>query len=700
MTLRSARLCLAAGMVVFAAGRLPAQPPRPIPPANRSNDNFLIDYNIQGADVDAVLQNLEDFTGRTVIRPQALTPFTYTLKMRATKSDLIIALESLLEANGVAVIPLGDKYLKVVPLQLARTEAPELIEGSTLDLPPSDRVVTKLFQFQFLRVEEFFTPQLIQGMFSPNIAGNVVTVPKANAAFVTDTLANVQRTERLVEKLDQPLMAGLKPKFYTLQNGAKASDVVNKLKTILSGPLQNQIGTATTYSADDRTNQIILLADPHQEKLFDELIEKLDVTSTPNTRNEVIYLKHADAQTVAPILQQLVQGQVAAAQKATTAQSLRPGEASSGPNQGQNGAPAVPGGIAGLPGGGTLAPSPAAQAVASAAASNPNNEFSTLAVIQADERSNSIIISGTVDDIRLIKELIAKIDIVLAQVRIEVIVAEVTLTDTDQSGITALGLTVGTDNVRGTHITNFTGSVPGWDVTSGVVNPLAFQAALNSTTTGSRNLVKILQTPVITTTHAKQGEVNVGEKDPLITSTQSTPVSGGTTSSSGFATNSTVSYTDISVDLKVTPLIGDDGNIAMTIDQVVDDIIGNVTINGNTQPIIGHRETTSFINCKDGQMVVLGGLQRTVKSTTQTKLGLLFEIPILSQLLGGHTDELDRTELLIFVRPHVIPPDEATADTKEEVKVMSNKKDINAFLQDPSKQPDRNDKKQNLLDRF
>jgi len=159
MTLRLARLCLAACFLAIAV-RLPAQ--APARPALRAA-NDLIDYNIQGVDVDAVLQNLEDFTGRAVIRPQALPPATYTLRLRANKSDLVIALESLLEANMVAVIPLGDKYLKVVPLQLARTEAPEFIEGTTLGLPPSDRVVTKLFQFKFLREAEFFKQRPVRG---------------------------------------------------------------------------------------------------------------------------------------------------------------------------------------------------------------------------------------------------------------------------------------------------------------------------------------------------------------------------------------------------------------------------------------------------------------------------------------------------------------------------------------------------------
>ena len=162
-----------------------------------------------------------------------------------------------------------------------------------------------------------------------------------------------------------------------------------------------------------------------------------------------------------------------------------------------------------------------------------------------------------------------------------------------------------------------------------------------------------------------------------------------------------MTYTPIAIDLKVTPLIGDDGSVQMTIDQKVDDSTQSVTINGNSQPIIGHREATSFVTCQDGQMIVLGGLQRTEKNETQNKLGFLYEIPILSQLLGAHNDELDRDELLIFIRPHVIPYNEVTQDTKDQIKVLSNKSDIDQYLTDPSQQTKQNDNKvQNFLDRF
>jgi general secretion pathway protein D len=313
-----------------------------------------------------------------------------------------------------------------------------------------------------------------------------------------------------------------------------------------------------------------------------------------------------------------------------------------------------------------------------------------------------VVVSGTPGDIRLIRELVDKIDIVLAQVRIECVIAEVTLTDQDVSGISALNLTVGQTAKGATSITGFGGAdATGWNITSGIVNPLAFQAALNATGDGSKNTVKVLSAPIIVTTHNKQAEIQVGESLPIITSTESEPVSGATTTTNGFASNSTVSYQNIVIDLKVTPLIGDDGNIQMTIDQKVQDIVSNVTINGNSQPVIGIREATAFINCQDGQMVVLGGLQRTEKDTSQSKLGFIYEIPILSQLLGSHTDTLSRTELLFFIRPHVIPLAESTPELQKEIHGLGNRDMINSYLADPSKQTKQNDSKvQNFLDRF
>ena len=87
------------------------------------------------------------------------------------------------------------------------------------------------------------------------------------------------------------------------------------MQTILQGPAQQQLGTGTTFNADDRTNQIILISDPRLHSFFDKLIAKLDVRSDPNTRNEVIPLKHAEAKEVATLVSSLVSGQNSASSR-------------------------------------------------------------------------------------------------------------------------------------------------------------------------------------------------------------------------------------------------------------------------------------------------------------------------------------------------------------------------------------------------
>lgn len=647
---------LAASVALHGRAQDPVPPPPPPPAA--APEEMVGPIKLSEVDIDSMLNALEIYTGRTILRPQALPTAPYTLKLNkpVPKSEAITALETLLALNGVGVSPLGDKFLKVVPLAQVKNEAPEMIDGSTLALAPSGRVATKLFQLEFLRVNEFI-PQ-IAPLMTPGVANGIVTLDKANAALITDSVSNLQRVENLLRQLDKPSTNALVPKFYTLRGGSKASDLVNKLRALFQGPLQLQLGAATTYSADDRTNQIILLADRRQIPLFDDLIAKLDTIAEPNTRNEVIYLKHAAAKDVASLLSQLVSGQNNVSQRSGTNGSIRPGQLTPptpAPAPGANAAPATTTILPGL--------------------SVPSDEFSSLITVLPDERSNAVVVSGTVDDIRLIKELVEKVDILLAQVRIEVIIAEVTLTDVDKSGISALNLTVGQNGQGVTKVTNFTGSLSGFDIGDGVVDPLSFTAAMANA--GKKSNVKILSAPSVMTTHNKEAEIKVGQKQPIITGTSYTPNSAST---NGYTGQSQVTYQDIAIDLKVTPLIGEDGSIQLKISQEVNDVIGTAKIDINEQPIIGTRLATSFVNVQDGQMIVLGGLQRTKRDYSRNKIGFLAEIPVISQIFGARSTTDERTELLLFIRPHVIPPTLGSAETRKEIDRQANKQQIDDYL--------------------
>jgi len=575
--------------------------------------------DIPGDNLDQILALLGRWTGRSLLRPQNLPVVTLSLQLReqVTKEEAIQAIETLLNLNGIAVTPLGDRFLKVTSLSAAKSEAPELIEGSTLLLPPSGRTVSKLFQLQFLRVSEFM-PQ-ISGLLNPAAGSPPVIFDKANSALLTDSVSNLQRIEILVARLDQPMLSGLDPKFYTLSS-AKASDVVSKMKTMLSGALQTQLGSATSYNADDRTNQIVLIADSRQHGFFDELIARLDVRADPNTRNEVFYLKHASASEVASILSKLVSGQNEA--------SLRTSSS----------VPAT-----------RLTPAGSAVAIVPQLGIEPSNQFSEVLTILPEERSNSIVVSGTVDDLRLIEELVAKIDVLLAQVRIEVVIAEVTLGDEATSGIGQLGLQIDGDKLVG-----FSGEATGIGVTNGIFSrPIAGALDLAATialvTTPRKSNTNILSVPNIVTTHNKEGTIFVGEQRPVISSYLNDSSSTGGNTGSGY--RSTVNQQQIGIELTVTPLIGPEGSVQLEIKQTVDDILGEVIIDGNPQPRVGSRRTESFVSVQSGDIIVLGGLQRTSDSKSTSRLG---PIPFLGDLFGKRSRSKTRTDLVFFLRPTVL----------------------------------------------
>jgi general secretion pathway protein D len=465
----------------------------------------------------------------------------------------------------------------------------------------------------------------------------------------------------------------MKPKFYALKS-AKASDLVGKLRSILAGPLQLQLGQATTYSADDRTNQIIVITDPRQHAFFDELIEKLDGKSDPNTRNEVIYLKHAEATKVSTLLTQLVTGQTAASQR-TNGQSVRPGQTGPAvvtPAPGQPTAPVMAG---------------AATPSVDSLLGSGSNEFSGLVTIIPDERSNAVIVSGTVDDIRLLTTLIDKLDTILAQVRLEVVIAEVTLDDASSTGISALGLKIDGDKLIG-----FSGSIAGATASAGTVTrptatnsvsgpwDLAGELAISSTP--RKNNTNILSSPSITTTHNREAIFFFGETRPVISGTTATPTSGGT--ASGFSTQSNITPQEIGTKITVKPLIGTDGTVQLDIKQDISDVTGTVQIDNNTQYIIGKRQTTSYITARSGQIYVLAGYQKDKDSRNTTRLG---PIPIIGDLLGSRTRSNNRVELVIFLRPYVLTNSAAdTAEAMKRVQTLDQKEIIKQRL-DPAYVP-------------
>ena len=590
-----------------------------------------------------VLDLMQRWTGKSILRPNALPASVYTLSLPAsiTRDEALLAIETLLNLNGIAVIQQGDKFLKVVPNLVAKAESPTLLTGSTLTLPPSGRIATKIFTLKHANAQEFILQ--ITSSLNTTLASPPVYFGRNNAFLITDSITNLQKIEKLVAELDRPQLDLVVTKSYTLKN-AMATDLVNKLTAMLrtqavaSGGAPFRLSTGTTFLADERTNRVLLMGSADQHDFFDKLIETLDQKSNPNTKTDVIFLRHADAQQVATLVTSLVTGQTTAAARAgNTVRSATVNRT----------------------------PTPVAAPVAGAAGATTSqmgaDEFSSNLTVLPDVRSNSVVVSGTNDDLRLLYDLIDKVDIVLPQVRIEVVIAEVKLSDNESNGFSTLGLTVQNGKLVGIGGSGAGFGVTGIPVTpvnpvlntgQTIVNPAqgslapgtnSLSATIGLVTTPRKGDLKILSVPAITTTHNKEATLFVGESRPVITGSSVAATTGQVTS--------TVSQRDIGITLKVLPLIGKDGAVQLQISQSVEDILGSTILDGNDQPIIGRRTTDSYVSAMSGEIVVLGGLQRTVTTKSTSRLG---PIPIIGDIFGASTNLEEKQELIIFLRPYVL----------------------------------------------
>ena len=587
--------------------------------------------------VAQVLDLMQRWTGKSILRPAALPASVYTLTLPAsiTRDEALLALETLLNLNGIAVIQQGDKFLKVVPNLVAKAESPQLIAGSVLSLPPSGRIASKIFTLKHANAQELVAQ--IASSLNTTLASPPVYFGRNNALLITDSISNLQKIETLTMQIDRPQLDLVVTKSYVLKN-AMATDMVNKLTSMLrspatvSGGAPFRLSTGTTFLADERTNRVLLMGSADQHTFFDGLIETLDQKSNPNTKTDVIFLRHADAQQVATLVTSLVTGQTTAAARAGN--TIRTATVNRAPT-----------------------PAPAA-AAAPGAPQMGADEFSSNLTVLPDIRSNSVVVSGTNDDLRLLHELIDKVDIVLPQVRIEVVIAEVKLSDTDINGFNTLGLTVSNGKLVGVGGTGAGFNVNGAPATTnsllpqnntpvnasqGTLNGSDLSATIGLTTTPRKGDLRVLSVPAITTTHNKEATIFVGESRPVITGATIAPQTGQVTS--------TVSQRDIGIQLKVLPLIGKDGAVQLQVSQSVEDILGSVQLDGNDQPIIGRRTTDSFVSAQSGEIVVLGGLQRKVTTKSTSRLG---PIPFLGDLFGSSTDVEEKQELIIFLRPYVL----------------------------------------------
>lgn len=467
----------------------------------------------------------------------------------------------------------------------------------------------------------------------------------SNALIISDTRANIARINDLILQMDKA--AVLATDVIQLRY-AQASEVVAMI-TQLEKPDPNR-GVTTSppiVVADKRINAVIVSGDEMSRQRIKGVVESLDRAQTKNSNVRVRYLNYSKAADVAKVLTGMSQGQPGA----------KPGE----------------GGV-----------------------SQTN--------IQADEATNSLLITADSDNMQSILGLVDSLDIRRAQVLVEAIIVEVSdnkgkefgvqwmYTDTkngfgsstDGSGnLGAIGagaieiLPNNDEKVRDNGLATLAKTL---SATAGQ----AFGVARLGERTNFLGLLKMLQTqsntnvlstPNLLTTDNKKASISVGQKVPFKTGSYSGTTSGNNGGNNSFSSPfNTIQRESVGIKLEVTPHINEGDNVILDINQEVSDISDKNNPDG---PITSERKIDTQVLTADGQTIVLGGMIKDDVQVGSTRVPLLGSIPVVGKLFRTETSSKIKTNLLVFIRATVIREDKvlegATAEKYKNIRAIQQK---------------------------
>ena len=323
-----------------------------------------------------------------------------------------------------------------------------------------------------------------------------------------------------------------------------------------------------------------------------------------------------------------------------------------------------------------------------------------------DYRSNSLIVFANVEDMVKIDEIVGHVDNLLAQVLIEAIIVNVTLTDGMNTGMNAFmhaaagpgdtrhigGFMNGGPSTAGAAPTTPTDAADAADAGNVVA---AAGSALNTLGAGalaggfsyisrydnslefaisalaSNSTAKVLQTPRVQTSHAVPATFFNGEQVPYQGSSGGGYGGGYGGYGGGYGGYGGGGYTqflNVGITLDVTPYITPDDLVVMDIQQTISELDGFIDMGGGQQgssgqkaPQTTEREASSTISVRDGDTILLGGFIRDAKTDTESGVPFLKDIPLLGSLFKSQSATSKRSELLVLIRPTILKTPEDAA---------------------------------------
>ncbi len=586
------------------------------------DDNELIATDLlrlgEGATLDNLLDIYSMLVGRVILKPAALPmPGEISLNItdvELTKKEAIQALDTYLALNNISTVPMGEKFLLVVPSAEANRQGGEFSSLITKELPEAAQFTSHIVQLKHVKPTEILDVLLVFTK-SPE---SLVAIDSSQTLVIRDYAINVKRMLELIEKIDVAIPVEYKTELIPIKY-ALAADIAQVLGGLAAGGggSVTTVGSASQSGFRGAGNQASGF--PNQSGFGGQN----NNNRNSGSRGSYNTFSTMQARTPTPV-------GATAANRSAFQNRL---------NQ-----------IVGSVGGGT------------------GGEVQVLSEtkIIADERTNSLLVFANEQDMETIKDIISRMDVVLAQVLIEAILMEVNIGDRQNVSVSAVSKNQNGDNKFGsvmnnglgfanfggaTNVSSFGGAAPSGFSWFGEFGD-KFAVAVNMAAQDSR--IKVLSRPSVQTSHAVPASLFVGETRPYVTGTYNGGFNSGVSSQ--------YQQTQIGLSLSVLPLINPEGLVVMDIQQQVQQVGGSVTIDGNDVPITQDQSASAKVAVRDRDTIILGGFIRNSLEKSESGVPFLKDIPLLGNLFKSKNHNDSRRELVILIRPTVLPTPEDAAN--------------------------------------
>lgn len=580
----------------------------------------LVTVNFDGVEVQDVLKTVGEITGINFIPHESVRGTVTVMSPTPIRlGDIYAFLQSILDVHGYAAVA-TEHAVKIVPkADAAKSSLHVRVGADPAYIPRNDAIVTQIMPLTYADATE--VKQIIQPILSTG--AQMATYARTNSIMVTDTSANIHYIAQIVQRLD---VEGSRETVHLFPLTHASAQVLSEhirqilQKTRTAAAPAGRARTAQpqrdgpTVLPDDRTNSLIVVATPQDAEMVAQLTEQLDIERPTGTDNiHVVYLKNADANEVAPSLEAALA-------------SMR-----------------LTGAV----------------------------EATQQVQITADGSTNSLIVVASPQDYEVLTKIVEKLDIVREQVLVEMMILEVT-----EEGLREIGVDWATldeavaNSVRGFGLTNLG---PRVDFVSGDYEGLAVGAWKGSgdgvqigailKALQKESSVNILSTPLIVTSNHRRAKIVVGENRAFV-------VQSRITETTDFITPTVIQsyeYKDVGITLEITPHVSQGGLIRLNLDMEFTKLLEDVSAPSPETPTTAKRTAQTVVTMNSGATVVIGGLIRDDKTRVQTKVPLIGDMPLVGPLFRSQRDLSQKTNLLIFITPHVMA-------TQEELLEMTEKK--------------------------